>query len=803
MSRRSKKGRGRWRTVGVGALVATVSLVGAAGQQPAPAAPQHTSASPREILDRYCVTCHDETEQKAGLTLDSMNVHDLSEEVATWEKVVKKLRVRAMPPVGSNTPRPDDATYDALIAYLEASLDRIAAARPNPGRPNTFHRLNRFEYQNAMRDLLALDVDASAWLPADDPSYGFDNVNVAQLSPTLLDRYVATARKVSRLAVGSAVRAPDEHTVVLPLDLTQNDHVDEALPLGTRGGTVFRHVFPRDGEYAFQLRLTRDRDERLEGLNEPFEIELLLDGERVHVFNVKPPPRAEGQSAAYAVNDADIESRLSGRFPVKAGSHDVAAVFLKRPSALSEVARQPFYADYNGRAMAAIHSLSVAGPFNSGSAGDTPSRRRIFTCHPVDAAEEPPCARKILSTIARRAYRRPVTPSDVDDLLRFYEQGRAEDGTFEDGIEMALRAILVSPKFLFRVERDPDGIAAKTVYRVSDLELASRLSFFLWSSIPDEQLLEVAARGALSKPAVFDRQVRRMLADPKADALVTSFAAQWLQLRSLAAAAPDPRLFPDFDDNLRSAFRRETELFFQTIKNEDGSVLDLLRANYTFANERLARHYGIPNVYGSHFRRVTLPANGPRAGLLGHASVLTVTSYGDRTSPVLRGKWLLETILGMSPPPPPPDVPPLKEKGTGGKVLTMRQRIAAHRENPACAGCHNLMDPIGLATENFDAIGRWRTREAGVPIDASGGLPDGSTFAGVDGLRSALLRRPELFVETFTEKLLTYAIGRGVGAYDAPAIRQIIRDGRADDYKFSTIILGITKSAPFQMRRSQ
>lgn len=789
------------------ALILATAVSYATGDEMSPPTPRArrpqatVAAGPRAIVDRYCVNCHNELDLAGDVNLDGLDIKDVGKDPATWEKAVRKLRIRAMPPRGDDILRPDEHEYTALLSYLQTALDVHAAEHPDPGRPNTFHRLNRFEYQNAIRDLLALEIDVSGWVPADDPSYGFDNVNVAQLSPTLLDRYVATARKVSRLAVGSAVSGPDERTVVLPLDLTQNDHVDEALPLGTRGGTRFRHVFPRDGEYLLQVRLTRDRDERIEGINEPFEIELLLDGERLRLFAVKPPPRVEGQP--YARGDYDVEAGLKGRFTVKAGPHDVIIAFLQKTSALSEAPRQPFFADYNGRAMAAIHSLSVAGPFNPGEAGETPSRKRIFTCRPAEAAEEPACARRIVAGIARRAYRRPATETEIDDLLRFYERGRAEDGSFEDGIEMALRAILVSPKFLFRIESDPGGIPPNTPYRLSDLELASRLSFFLWSSIPDDQLLDLAARGVLSRPAVFERQVRRMLADRKADALVTNFAAQWLHLRNLAAAAPDSRLFPDFDDNLRRAFRRETELFFQSVKDEDRSVLDLLRANYTFANERIAKHYGIPNVYGSHFRRVTLPADSPRAGVLGHASVLTVTSYGDRTSPVLRGKWILENILGMPPPPPPPDVPPLKEKVDGGKVLTMRQRIAVHRENPACAGCHNLMDPIGLATENFDAIGRWRTREADVPIDSSGGLPDGSTFAGVNGLRSALLRRPELFVETLTEKLLTYAIGRGVGAYDAPAIRQIIRDARADEYRFSTIVLGVVKSAPFQMRRSQ
>jgi mono/diheme cytochrome c family protein len=779
-----------------------VSYAAAMGKPPAPSSGPAVSAA-RAAVERYCLACHNDEDEKGGLSFEGMNVDEVGEDVVTWEKAVRKLRIRAMPPHGSDKPRPDDATYDALVAYLETSLDRVARKRPNPGRPATFHRLNRTEYQNAVRDLLALDIDGASMLPNDDASHGFDNVNVGELSPTLLDRYVSTARKVSRLAVGTPVRTPGAHTVVLPLDLTQNDHLDEALPIGTRGGTLFQHTFPQDGDYLFQVRLTRDRDDRIEGVTEPVHLELSLDGERLQLFTLTPPAKAEGQSGPYASQDVDLEAGLKGRFPVKAGPHTVTVAFLKTPSVLSEVARQPFHADYNGRNMAAVFSVSVAGPFDPRAGGDTPSRRRIFVCRARTTAEEPGCARTILSQLSRRAYRRPVTETEVQDLLAFYQEGRADGSDFETGIEMALRALLVSPNFLFRIERDPAGIPPKTPYRLGDLELASRLSFFLWSSIPDDQLLDVAARGALRQPATLERQVRRMLDDPRSNALVSNFAGQWLHLRNLSASTPDPRLFPDFDDNLRRAFRRETELLFESVKNEDRSVLDLLRANYTFVNERLAKHYGIPNVYGSHFRRVTLPPDSPRAGLLGHASILTVTSYADRTSPVQRGKWILENILGFSPPPPPPDIPPLKEKSDSGGVLTMRQRIAQHREDPACAGCHNLMDPIGLSTENFDAVGRWRTREGNVPVDASGGLPDGSTFDGIAGLRNALLRRPELFVSTATEKLLTYATGRGLGGFDAPAVRAITRDARANDYRFSSLVLGVVNSAPFQMRRSQ
>ncbi len=801
MKRRARN----WLTVS--ALLVTTAVIdgtGAGNSATAPHArrPQTTVPSgPRASVDRYCVSCHNDKEHKGDLTLETMNIDRVGDDIVTWEKVVRKLRVRAMPPLDSDKPRPDEAGFDALVSYLETSLDQAAARRPNPGRPQTFHRLNRIEYQNAVRDLLALDVEAASLLPADEASRGFDNVNVGELSPTHLERYISAARSVSRLALGSPVRRPGAHTVVLPLDLTQNDRVDEAQPAGTRGGTIFRHVFPQDGEYVFQIRLTRDRDDRVEGLTVPLQIELALDGAPLRVFTLAPRAKPDGAAAAYAVTDGEPDAALKDRVAVKAGPHAVSVAFLKGPSVMSEVARQPFMADYNGRNMAAIFSVSVAGPYSPTGAGDTPSRRRILTCRPARPADEAGCAQTILSALARRGYRRPVTAAEVQDLLGFYRQARSDGADFEAGIETALRALLVSPNFLFRIERDPAGIPPRTPYRLTDLDLASRLSFFLWSSIPDDELLAAAGRGTLAQPAVLERQVRRMLADPRSDALVSNFAGQWLHVRNVTAAMPNPRLFPDFDENLRRAFRRETELFVDSVKKDDRSVLDLLRADYTFLNERLAKHYGIPHVYGAHFRRVTLPADSPRRGLLGHASILTVTSYADRTSPVQRGKWILENFLGMSPPPPPANVPPLKERGDA--VLTMRQRIAQHREDPACAGCHALMDPIGLATENFDAVGRWRTREGSAPIDASGGLPDGSTFDGIGGLRSALLRRPDLFVSTMTEKMLTYALGRGVGAYDAATVRAITRDAARRDYRFSSLVLGVVRSAPFQMRRSQ
>jgi Protein of unknown function (DUF1592)/Protein of unknown function (DUF1588)/Protein of unknown function (DUF1585)/Protein of unknown function (DUF1587)/Protein of unknown function (DUF1595) len=756
------------------------------------------SVSPhRALLTRYCVSCHNDRLKSGGLALDKIDVDRVAEHPEVWERVVRKLRARAMPPAQAGRSRPDEASYDAFTSYLETALDRAPA---DPGRPDTFHRLNRTEYQNAVRDLLALDVDAAPLLPADDASHGFDNVNVGALSPTLLDRYLAAAQKVSRLAIGGPVRSPGALTVVLPADLTQDDRFED-LPYGTRGGTTFRHIFPLNADYTFQVRLTRDRNENFEGLSEPQDVELALDGARLKVFPIAAR-QARGQEDPE--RDAPADAGMILTVPVTAGPHVVSVAFIKKASVLSESARQPFKADYNGRNQAAIFSVSVAGPFNAIGPGDTPSRRRIFECRPATPADEPACAKTIVTTLARRAYRRSATSEDVPELLKFYKEGRADGGSFESGIELVVRAVLASPEFLFRIERDPAGVAPNTVYRLSDTALASRLSFFLWSSMPDEALLDLAVREKLSNPAILEQQVRRMLADPRSETLVTNFADQWLYLRNLRASNPDVRLFPDFDDNMRQAFRRETELFFESVKNEDRSVLDLLRANYTFVNERLARHYGIPRVYGSHFRRVELPADGPRGGLLGQASVLTVTSYGNRTSPVQRGKWVLDNLMGMPPPPPPPGVPPLKDAAAAGKVLSMRERMEEHRANPACASCHRIMDPIGLATENFDAVGRWRVKsESGEAVDASGGLPDGSTFDGVAGLKKALLARPEIFVSTMTGKLMTYALGRGLDYYDEPAIRAILRDSRADDYKFSSIVLGIVNSTPFRMRRSQ
>jgi len=796
-------------------LVASVVLRAGEPQQP-PASASSVAASPHQAtLDRYCATCHNDRVKAGGLVLAGLDAARPASDAATWEKVVRKLRGRMMPPAG--LPRPDETTYNALVSDLESSLDAAAASHPNPGRTDTFRRLSRVEYQNAIRDILDLDVDVSALLPKDDASHGFDNVANGELSPTLLERYLAAAQKVSRAAVGGPLPSPASHVVILPSDLTQEDHL-EGLPLGSRGGTAVSYNFPLEGTYEIQIRLSRDRNENVEGLTEPQQVELTLDGQRVQIFGVKPN---RNQSGIYYADEA-VDKDLHTRIHVSAGPHEVGVTFPRKTFALEETERQPSLAHFNmdrhPRVQIALYSVSIAGPFDAGTVTETPSRRRLFVCKPNfrdsgsgtrDSKNSSPgdaedgCARQIVSSVARRAFRRGVTAADIDAPMRFYKEAKADDG-FDAGVEMALRAVLASTEFLFRIERDPKGVTAQTPYRVNDVELASRLSFFLWSSVPDDELLDLAIAGRLNRPATLEQQVKRMLASPKADALVSNFAGQWLYLRNLAAASPDARAFPDFDDNLRQAFRRETELFVDSIMREDRSALDLLRANYTFVNERLAKHYGIPNVYGSRFRRVSLDNDSVRGGILGQGSVLTVTSYANRTSPVLRGKWILENIVGTPPPPPPQNVPPLKDTDVEGRVLSMRERMAQHRASPACAGCHQLMDPAGLSMENFDAIGRWRLRtESGGAVDPSGGLPDGSTFSGMSGLRTALLRKPEMFVGTLTEKLLTYGLGRGLEYYDAPSVRKIVTGARAQDYRFSSLVLGIVSSDPFQMRMSQ
>ena len=792
------------------AAFACLSLAAMAAVGPAaaaqPAASAQAASADQAVVERYCVTCHNDRLETGGLSLQGLDVSDVAAHRGVWEKVVRKLRAGAMPP--RPRPRPDVATYARVLAALETALDSAAAAHPDPGRTATFRRLNRTEYQNAVRDLLALDVDVTALLPRDDSAFGFDNVNAGGLSPTLVERYLAAARKVSRLAVGSGLPAPGSRVVVVPADRTQEDHV-AGLPFGTRGGTAVEHTFPADGEYEIQVRLQRNRNENVEGLTEPHDVEITLDGERLALFTMEPSRNYVLQANAAYYADEGIDNHLNVRLAAPAGPHVVGAAFIKKNSALIETTRQPYDAHFNmdrhPRQQPAVRSVSIAGPFDPTGVGETPSRARIFACRPpagASDAEAEECAAAIVAGLARRAYRRPVTVDDLEQLVSFYRRGYAAGG-FEAGVETALRALLASPEFLFRIERDPEGAAPGEPYRVTGLELASRLSFFLWSSLPDDELLDAAAAGKLRDPAALRAQARRMLADPRAATLTTNFASQWLHLRNLDAVRPDARLFPDFDDNLRQGFRRETELLFQSILDEDRSVVDLLTADYTFANERVARHYGFPGIYGDHFRRVDLPEGSPRAGLLGHGSILTVTSYATRTSPVLRGKWILENLLGTPPPPPPANVPPLEETRSNTRVVSMRERMAAHRRNPQCAVCHRIMDPAGLSMENFDAIGRWRDAEGGAAIDAAGNLPGGEDFDGVAGLRGALLERPEVFVGTVTEKLLTYALGRGLDHADAPAVRAIARAAAADGYRLSSLILGIVESTPFQMRRSQ
>jgi Protein of unknown function (DUF1592)/Protein of unknown function (DUF1588)/Protein of unknown function (DUF1587)/Protein of unknown function (DUF1585)/Protein of unknown function (DUF1595)/Cytochrome C oxidase, cbb3-type, subunit III len=756
----------------------------------------------QDTLTRYCVTCHNERLKTAGLMLDRMDLSRVDEGAEVWEKVVRKIRTGGMPPAGARRPAP--AAADALATWIEAGLDRVAAANPNPG-PSLLRRLNRAEYANAIRDLLAVDVDVASLLPPDNAAYGFDNIaDVLGVSPSLQERYLAAAEKISALAIGDPAEGPASDTYRVRQDLSQNRQL-EGLPLGTVGGLHVRHLFPLDGEYTFQVKLYRTNLDIVRGLQYPHDVEFTVDGERVYLATIG----GKADLAAMFEKPTDtgdaVDARLRVRVPVKAGPRTVTVAFVQDPAVEDSVRLQGYVRssadnfDWSGRPH--MQTLAITGPFNPTGPGDTPSRRRIFVCHPRGPGDERRCAKEILSAVARRAYRKPVTDADMQPVLSFYDSGRKE-GSFEHGVQMGIERILASPQFMFRLERDPAGAAPGAIYRISDLELASRLSFFLWSSVPDDELLEVAAAGKLHDRETLERQTRRMLADPKSGAIVSNFAGQWLQLRNVRSVQPNSDEFPDFDDNLRQGFKRETELFFESIMREDRNVLDLLRADYTFVNERLALHYGIPNVRGSRFRRVTV-TDDARKGLLGQGSILAVTSHAERTSPVVRGKWVLENILGTPPAPPPPDVPPLKEPEEGQKPRTVREQMAEHRANPVCASCHKVMDPIGFALENFDAVGAWRTREPGGPIDASGELADGTKIDGVVTLRNAVLSRPEVFVGTMTEKLLTYALGRGLGYADMPVVRAIVKDAARNDYRFSSLVLGVVNSLPFQMRKAR
>lgn len=768
--------------------------------QPLSAQPSAGPAAQAALLDKYCVTCHNDKLRTGGLSLQAANLAEVPKNAETWEKVIRKLHVGAMPPQG--LPRPDTAALEGLAAFLETSLDRAAAAQPNPGRA-TMHRLNRAEYANSIRDLLALDIDATALLPPDDESSGFDNIaDVLRVSPSLMERYLSASWNISRLAVGNTAIVPATSTYRVRPDLSQDQHID-GLPLGTRGGIIVRHNFPVDGEYIIKVRLWRNTFDLMRGMEDPHQIEMSLDGARLRLITAGGKDDFVRMAQNPGDFGADLDQRLTVRIPVKAGEHSVSAATILRSEAEKDDLIKPFLRttvdglDITGDP--SVDRLSIEGPFGEKSAGNTASRRKIFVCRPTNEADELPCARTIVSALARRAYRRPVNDSDLESLLSFYQRGRNNKRGFDAGIESALQLILASPEFLFRFEPDPPDTPGAAVYRVDDMALASRLSFFLWSSVPDEQLLNLAGQGKLKDPAILEQQVKRMLADSKSEAMVDNFAEQWLFLRNLKNSAPNLDAFPDFDDNLREAMTQETKLFFSSIIHEDRGVMDLLTADYTFVNERLARHYGIPNVYGSQFRRIKI-TDEARRGLLGQASILTITSYPNRTSPVQRGKWILTNVLGTPPTPPPPNVPELKDNSENAAPKSLRERMEAHRADAVCAGCHKVMDPIGFSLENFDAIGRWRTADDGVTIDPSGTLFTGAKIDGAAALRNMLTSRPETFVSVMTEKLLTYALGRGVEYYDMPTIRKIVRDAGSQDYRFSSLVMGIVKSTPFELK---
>jgi hypothetical protein len=773
---------------------------------PAASTPAETSASDiaaahQAIFDQqafwqttkvYCDTCHFGPKAKAKLNLENLDLAHLDRNGELWEKVLRKLRGREMPPAGM--PHPTDASYQKLITSIEAERNRLAEVKPNPGRP-TLHRLNRTEYANAIRDLLALDVNVSDMLPADDIGYGFDNIgDVLQVSPVLLERYLSTARKISRLAVGDMTMPPSYQTYTIPHGLIQDERLSEDAPVGSRGGTAIRHFFPVDGEYEISIALQRSRDDEYLGFERDRKLDLRLDDERLQLFTL---PKSEKKIVLGGGTPPD--AGLKVRIAVKAGAREIGATFLKdtllREGVIDRVRDDDVKTYFEG-----VGSITVAGPFDVEGPGDTASRDKIFTCQPSGPADEAACAEKILSNLAHHAYRRPVVADDMAQLLALYKEG-AEEGGFEGGIRLALQKILVSPDFLFRAEIDPANAVPGGVYRISDIELASRLSFFLWSSIPDDELLAVAEKGQLHEPAVLAAQVKRMMADSRSEALIENFVGQWLFLRNVARISPDTTTFMTFDENLRRAMEKETELLVESQVKEDHSVVDLLSTDYTFVNQRLAEHYGIKGVYGNEFRKVKLD-DPNRYGLLGQASILAVTSYPNRTAPTIRGKWVLEQLLGTPPPPPPANVPSLKEDQSTQK-LTMRERMEAHRSNPACAACHKMMDSLGFALDNFNGIGAWRdsTGPGAPPIDASGTLPDGTAFNGPAGLREVLMKKRDMFVENFTERLLTYALGRGVEEYDHPVIRKIVREASADNETWSSIILGIVNSTPFQMRR--
>ena len=765
-------------------------------QRPATAAAvlATTGASERALLDQYCVTCHNQRLKTAGLTIDQLDLDHIQDHAQIWEKVVRKLRAGMMPPTG--LPRPQPPVMESMITFLEKELDRNAG--PNLTPPG-MHRLNRTEYSNAIRDVLGLQVDATKFLPPDDSTHGFDNIAGAlTLSPALMEAYLSAAGKISRLAVGD-VSAPTQAVFEAPSDTAQNYHV-EGLPFGTRGGMLIKYQFPADGEYTFKVKGVTGYFQAVLGGVKGEKLEVMVDGERVKLFDWDKE-----------ISNTTGVGRSTPRIPVKAGLHTVGVTFLATNDVPDSELNRPFQRTMNSPGSIPgfqfyphVGQVWIEGPYNAAGAPNTAARAKIFVCRPANPGEEPACANRIISALVKRAFRRPATPADLAAVTQFYQTARGDGGSFDDGIEAALQRVLVDPEFVYRSEAEPSGIAAGKSYRVGDLALASRLSFFLWSSVPDDELIDLAAQSKLRQPAVLEAQVRRMLADPKSEAMIDNFTGQWLGLRSLKTSEPVVNLFPDFDDNLRSAYQHEVELFFGSVVREDRSILDLLTADYTFVNERLAKQYGIPNVYGPQFRRVSLPADlDMRRGLLGKGALLTETSNAARTSPVTRGKWFLQTFLGVSPPDPPPNVPTLKEQpvdNTGNaKPPTMRQTMEAHRVNPVCSSCHKIFEPIGLALENFDAVGTWRTVDGESPIDASGVLVDGTKVNGVASLRQALVGRSGQFARVVTEKMMTYALGRGVEYEDMPLVRSIVRESAATNYNFSSIVLGIVNSPSFQM----
>ena len=786
----------------VAGCVAVTSVALAADQLRAPAhqakptsiAPAADVATERALVDKYCVTCHNERVKTAGLLLDQLDLAHLGARADIGEKVVRKLRAGLMPPTG--LPRPDAVTHESLIRWMEHELDRSAVTYlPPPG----LHRLNRTEYANAIRDLLALQVDALKFLPPDDSTRGFDNIaGTLTMSPALMEAYLSAAGKISRLAIGD-VSAPTQAVFELPADTAQNYHI-EGLPFGTRGGILIRYQFPADGDYTFRVKGVTGYFTAVLGQITGEQLEVTIDGERVTLFDWDKE-----------IKNTTGNGKATPRIRVGAGLHTVGVTFIATNDVPGTELNKPFERTMNTPGEISgflfyphVGQVTIEGPFNAAGASDTASRRGIFVCRPSAAQPDAVCGRRIVSALARHAFRRPVTRADVDALMEFYQAGRGDGASFDKGIQAALQRVLADPEFLYRGEREPAGVLPGTPYRVSDMALASRLSFFLWSSIPDDELIDLAAAGRLRDPIVLERQITRMLKDPRSEALVTNFTGQWLNVRSLKTSEPVVNLFPDFDDNLRAAFQREIELFFGSIVQEDRSVLDLLTADYTFVNERLAKHYGMPNIYGPRFRRVTLtPDLDMRRGLLGKGALLTITSVAARTSPVIRGKWFLTTFLGVSPPDPPPDVPALKEKpadATGNlKALTMRQSLEAHRVNPTCATCHRSFEPMGFALENFDAVGSWRTQDEGQPIDATGVSPDGTKLDGVASLRDLVVRYQDQFVRVVAEKLLIYGLGRGVEYQDMPLVRSIVRDSARTTYRFSSIVSAIVKSQAFQM----